>query len=148
MTEALRITVRHAEQNFGPYSVDQVNGMLVSGRVLPDDLAWIEGAPEWQKLRTVPGVLQLPPQRAVEAPRDPDESERLVLPAFLLAFFLGVFGLHRFYVGKVGTGVVMALLSLTGVGLIVTGIWYLIDMILIVVGSFRDAEGRRLARWT
>ncbi|MEA1995572.1 MAG: TM2 domain-containing protein [Campylobacterota bacterium] len=32
-------------------------------------------------------------------------TEKRILPAFLLCFFFGVFGAHRFYVGKVGTGI-------------------------------------------
>jgi TM2 domain-containing membrane protein YozV len=59
-----------------------------------------------------------------------------------------VFGAHRFYVGKTGSGVAMLLLTLTGVGVLVTGVWHVVDWILIVCGAFRDAEGRRLMVWT
>jgi hypothetical protein len=62
------------------------------------------------------------------------------LTALLLCFFLGVFGVHRFYTGHIGLGVVQ-LLTLGG-----CGIWALIDFIMIIVGSFRDAEGRLLVR--
>jgi hypothetical protein len=34
------------------------------------------------------------------------------------------------------------------VGLIVTGIWALVDWIIILCGGFTDAQGRRLTRWT
>jgi len=61
--------------------------------------------------------------------------------AAVLAFFLGVLGIHRFYVGKVGTGIIQLL---TGGGL---GVWTLIDFILILVGSFKDKEGRVLSTW-
>jgi hypothetical protein len=53
----------------------------------------------------------------------------------------GVFGLHRFYAGRAGSGVWM---SLTLGGL---GIWYLYDVIVIAAGEFRDGDGRRVARW-
>lgn len=66
-------------------------------------------------------------------------SSRLV--ASLLCFFLGVLGVHRFYVGKIGTGILQLI---TGGGL---GIWYLVDLILIIIGRFRDAEGRLLINW-
>ena len=62
-------------------------------------------------------------------------SEKGFVPALLLCFFLGTFGIHRFYVGKIGTGILM-LLTLGGLG-----IWTLIDFIVIAVGSFRDKEG-------
>ncbi len=62
-------------------------------------------------------------------------STRSRIAAFLLCFFFGVIGIHRFYVGKVGTGI---LYLLTG-GLF--GIGVLVDLILIIVGSFRDNYG-------
>ena len=51
---------------------------------------------------------------------------------------MGVFGAHRFYVGKIGTGILM-LLTLGGLG-----IWSLIDFIIIAVGSFKDKQGNMI----
>lgn len=51
--------------------------------------------------------------------------------AYLLCFFLGAFGAHRLYLGDKGTGILMLILGLTFVGLIVTGVWALIDLFLI-----------------
>lgn len=70
-----------------------------------------------------------------------DISPRSRLVALLLCFFLGVFGVHRFYVGKVGTGI-LQLVTIGGLG-----IWALIDFIMILVGSFTDGEGRRVFQW-
>jgi TM2 domain-containing membrane protein YozV len=53
----------------------------------------------------------------------------------LLCFFLGALGVHRFYVGKVGTGI-LQLLTFGGLG-----IWALIDFVMIVCGSFKDGQG-------
>jgi TM2 domain-containing membrane protein YozV len=58
-----------------------------------------------------------------------------------LASLIGPFGAHRFYVGKVSTGV-LQLCTLGGLG-----IWWLYDWILVVAGGFRDADGRRVANW-
>ena len=68
-------------------------------------------------------------------------SPRSRTVAFVLAFFLGVFGAHRFYVGKTGT----ALLQLCTLGGL--GVWWLIDVIVVGSGSFRDAEGRLISSW-
>ena len=69
-------------------------------------------------------------------------SPKSRLVALLLCFFLGALGIHRFYVGKIGTGILM-LLTLGGLG-----IWVLIDFIMILIGSFKDKEGRRIFHWT
>lgn len=68
-------------------------------------------------------------------------SEKSRAVALALCIPLGVFGAHRFYVGKIGTGL-LQLLTLGGMGL-----WYLYDLITIASGEFRDGEGRRVALW-
>ena len=68
-------------------------------------------------------------------------SDKSRLAAALLCWFLGIFGIHRFYVGKVGTGVLM-LITLGALG-----IWTLIDFIMILVGAFRDKAGKPLENW-
>lgn len=75
-------------------------------------------------------------------------SHRKRLLAFLLAFFFGVFGAHRFYVGKNGTAAVMLLLDLTLIGFAVTGVWAVIDCLFILMGEFADANGDKLIEWT
>jgi TM2 domain-containing membrane protein YozV len=57
-----------------------------------------------------------------------------------------VFGLHRFYVSKIGTAVTMLVLTLTFVGIIVTSIWAFIDLIMIASGNFKDKEGRYIKK--
>src|SRR2546427_4865093 len=68
-------------------------------------------------------------------------SDRSRGVTLVLAFFGGMFGLHRFYTGRVQSGIWMAL---TFGGL---GIWYLYDLILVATGEFRDGEGLRVVRW-
>lgn len=61
----------------------------------------------------------------------------------LLSILVGELGIDRFYLGKIGTGI---LKLLTGGGL---GLWWLIDIILIVTGQMRDKDGNTLAKtWT
>jgi TM2 domain-containing membrane protein YozV len=71
----------------------------------------------------------------------PTHGQKSWLVALLLCFFLGVLGVHRFYVGKVGTGI----LQIVTVGGFF-GIWVLIDLIMILVGKFTDKQGQPLAR--
>jgi hypothetical protein len=67
-------------------------------------------------------------------------SDKEWLPALLLAFFVGCFGVHRFYTGHIGIGIVQ-LLTLGG-----CGIWALIDFIMIITGSFTDVNGLPLKK--
>jgi len=70
------------------------------------------------------------------------KSKKEKLPAFLLCLFLGALGAHRFYVGKIGTGI---LWLFTG-GLF--GIGWLIDIIIILKNSFKDSKGNPITEWT
>jgi TM2 domain-containing membrane protein YozV len=68
-------------------------------------------------------------------------SSRSRLAALLLAIFVGFLGIHRFYAGKVITGIIWLLTGgLLGVGVI-------IDIILIAIGVFRDKAGLVIQRW-
>ena len=62
------------------------------------------------------------------------------LTLFLLTFFVGVLGVHRFYVGKIGTGVLM-LITLGGLG-----VWFLVDLLLVVTGQFTNKDGQKIPR--
>lgn len=64
-------------------------------------------------------------------------SDRSWVVTLLLAIFLPV---HRFYVGKVGTGI---LYWLTVGGF---GIWYIVDIVLILLDIFTDKQGRKLRK--
>ena len=69
-------------------------------------------------------------------------SDKKILPAFLLCFFVGFLGVHRFYVGKIGTGI-LQILTFGGLG-----VWVLVDFIMILVSAFTDKQGRKLTQWT
>ncbi len=69
-------------------------------------------------------------------------SDKKILPTFLLCFLFGVFGAHRFFAGKIGTGI-LQLITIGGLG-----IWMMIDLIIIITGSFTDKEGKKISEWT
>lgn len=74
----------------------------------------------------------------------PSDKKRLYALLLTLPLFVVPFpgaGFHRFYTGKIATGVIW---MLTG-GLLYIG--QIVDMILIIAGSFRDKEGRLLLAW-
>ncbi len=76
----------------------------------------------------------------MESSEDVSDKSRGI--ALVLGGVLGPFGAHRYYVGKIGTGMLQTI-TIGGLGL-----WWLYDMILITFGSFRDRDGRRVKYWT
>ena len=84
-------------------------------------------------------------------------SPKSRLATTLLAWFLGYFGAHRFYIGKTGTAIVMLVLGIVGIPLcfvfigipIVIGVsvWSLVDFIIAVTGNMRDRDGLLIEKW-
>jgi TM2 domain-containing membrane protein YozV len=85
-------------------------------------------------------------------------SPKSRLATTLLAFFLGEFGAHRFYLGKFGTAIGMLLLGIAGCStiwffgfglafLIPVGIWAFVDFIFAVIGRMKDKEGKVILKW-
>lgn len=68
-----------------------------------------------------------------------EKSDKSRTVAFLLCAFLGAVGAHQFYVGRFGRGV----LYMCTLGCL--GVWCLFDLISIILGRFRDSEGKLLA---
>ncbi len=92
--------------------------------------------------RTSPGPAA-PPPPSTDAARlmQYDASKRSTGIAYLLWFFLGWIGVHRFYLGQTGSGAAMAIISVISwitavvaiglIGFVVIGIWWLVDAFLI-----------------
>jgi TM2 domain-containing membrane protein YozV len=68
------------------------------------------------------------------------KSDKPWMTVLLLCLFAGGFGVHRFYVGKTGSGVAQ-LLTLGG-----CWVWAFIDLIMILTGKFTDAQGRIISK--
>lgn len=71
-----------------------------------------------------------PPVRPVDK-HPTDLSKRDMGIAYILLFFFGLFGIHRVYLGRTGSGFTMTGLTLIGVGIPVTFVWVLVDIFLI-----------------
>ncbi|HEX7368266.1 MAG TPA: TM2 domain-containing protein [Candidatus Saccharimonadales bacterium] len=84
---------------------------------------------------------EVPPSPGMPAAQPPlqEESNKSYVATWLFAWFLGIFGVDRFYLGKVGTGI-LKLITFGGLG-----IWVWVDIILVLAGVTKDKSGRRLA---
>jgi len=91
----------------------------------------------------IPAPADGPPEQ--QSPQSPaptisaTRSEKSFLVTWLFALFLGFFAVDRFYLGKVGTGI-LKLVTFGGLG-----IWVLVDLILVLSGAQRDKQGHKLA---
>ena len=80
-----------------------------------------------------------------------DESDKRILPLFLLWFFLGAFGAHAFYAGRSGQGLLLLLMLITsflvipGIILIFILLW---DLVLILSGAYPDGNNYKITKWT
>lgn len=72
----------------------------------------------------------------------PEISDKSRTTALILNLLTGFVGGHRFFAGKVGTGILMAC-TLGGLGL-----WWVYDLVLIGTGEFRDSDGLRIVKWS
>jgi len=138
------------------------------------DDRWRNGPPS-QPPPTVPFVASPPPPPAAYPPPPPGYPAQpgyyqpvyvqpVLYPQFipvmapakskiaaaLLAFFLGTFGIHNFYLGRTGLGVTQLLLATIGgiltcgVATICVGVWAFVECIVILCGGIKDRYGRPL----
>ena len=155
-------------QQEGPFTLKELQERWRTRRgINGDTLFWQQGMDEWIPLSTISDLLQTQsynPHIAAGRMSAPRESDKRILPAFILWFFLGGFGAHRFYIGRPVSGFILPILTIIGligtfsgaevlalIGglcLLVTGVWLVIDLICIVVGSMTDGDDRAIKKWT
>ncbi|OJU40151.1 MAG: hypothetical protein BGN97_13955 [Microbacterium sp. 69-10] len=90
-------------------------------------------APSGQPGPTTPPAYEYP-----TSPSTSSDAGKPFLVTWLLSLLVGVFGVDRFYLGKIGTGL-LKLFTLGGLG-----VWWLVDLIVILAGGMRDKAGRPL----
>jgi len=151
----------------GPYTFAQVQSMWRSGGITADTLYCQEGFEEWVPLSGLSELLDPQPPRAVakEAVAAQMESDKRILPGLILCLFLGMFGAHAFYAGrrKQGIAIIACLLSpfilfmvlpfrfmfiAFYLPLIFVVVHVLCDLVRILVGAYKDGEGRKITKWT
>ncbi len=87
-------------------------------------------------------LVAAPAARPPSAPIPEPRTDRNKYVAALLAFVLGPLGIHRFYLGRTGSGIAMLVLTCTMIGLLVTGIWAFVDMVRYLLMSDREFARR------
>ena len=89
-------------------------------------------------LPTAPGPRRVVPPAPVAGPT----NDRNKCVAAVMAFVIGTLGIHRFYLGRTGSGIIMLMLSITVIGLIISAPWALIDMIRYLMMSDEEFAAR------
>lgn len=112
----------------------------------PDERYWNGNA--WTNEFRAPLAPQLPPPTAsqVVLATPGTVSPKSRLATLLFAIFLGGFGVHSFFVGKVGVGIAQIAITVVSLGTL-GWIWPLVDVILIAVGNYKDQQGRLVLNW-
>jgi hypothetical protein len=118
--------VQRMGTEMGPYTVEQLREQVNLGDLRSDSMVRLASAPEgaWFRAVEIPGLY----------------SDKDWITTVIISFFVGIFGIDRFYLGYTGLGI-LKLITLGG-----CGVWALIDLILEVMGRIPDAQGRPLRR--
>lgn len=133
------------EQRFGPLPRAELGKLALEGQLLPNDLVWTEGMPDWQRAYSVAGLFSHPPGTPPAVPFGeiyPDTSRRVA--AGICGILLGSLGIHKFILGLNGPGVIMLLVTLfsscvtVGIGPAVIHVIGIIEGVIYLLKSDRE----------
>jgi hypothetical protein len=125
MTTTDAFVVQRMGSEEGPYSLQDLGTQARAGLLKANTMVKrADGSGAWFLAAELPGVF----------------SDRDWLSTLLISFFVGWFGIDRFYLGYTGLGI-LKLITFGG-----CGIWYIVDLILIAMGKLDDSQGRPLKR--
>jgi len=138
------------EETKGPYTIGQLRAMWNSGAVTGDTLYCEEGYEEWLHLRVLADELEppAPVSQYAGVARQPSivrvKATKSRGVYIILGLFFGLLGIHNFYAGHNRAGalqlIITLLLGWVIIGLIVSGLWALIDICTVT----KDGEGHRM----
>jgi TM2 domain-containing membrane protein YozV len=137
------IYIHKDDQQHGPFTEAEVHDLLRQGQFTNSDLSWVEGYSEWKPLVEILSKKEISsPENKMPSTQSYVQSEasqsRMVV--LILCLFFGWLGMHRFYVGKWLTGLIQ-MFTLGGLFL-----WWAIDFLLIIFGSFKNSAGFAIGR--
>ena len=125
MTIPSAFVVQRMGAEEGPYSLQDLATQARAGVLKSNTMVKrADGTGAWFLASDLPGVF----------------SDKDWLATLLISFFVGWFGIDRFYLGYTGLGI-LKLITFGG-----CGIWYVVDLILIAMGKLDDSQGRPLRR--
>ena len=125
MTTTDAFLVQRMGSEEGPYSLQDLATQARAGVLKSNTMVKrADGSGSWFLASELPGVF----------------SDKEWLATLLISFFVGWFGIDRFYLGYTALGI-LKLITVGG-----CGIWYLVDLILIAMGKLDDSEHRPLRR--
>ena len=125
MTTTDAFLVQRMGSEEGPYSLQDLATQARAGVLRSNTMVKrADGSGSWFLASELPSVF----------------SDKEWLATLLISFFVGWFGIDRFYLGYTALGI-LKLITFGG-----CGIWYVVDLILIAMGKLDDSQGRPLRR--
>jgi hypothetical protein len=117
--DSSRYFIKRLGTDEGPYCVEELRGMIVTGYLPTDTIAKRETGGDWFPVKQIPNLY----------------SQKQWIVAIILAVFLGNLGIDRFYVGHIGLGI-LKVVTLGG-----CGVWHIVDIVLFAMNKVSDDKG-------